>query len=63
MAVIQVQNEDSLLFWTTMGIKPAQQERLGRKFGEWLVKKYGSLDKAMKAWDGVGKEGDDFAAG
>ena len=63
VAVIQVQNEDSLLFWTTVGIKPAQQERLGRKFGEWLVKKYGSLDKARKAWDGVGKEGDDFAQG
>ena len=46
-----------------MGIKPAQRERLGRKFGEWLVKKYGSLDEARKAWDGVGKEGDDFAQG
>ena len=63
MAIIQVQNEDSLLFWTTAGIKPAQRERLGRKFGEWLVKKYGSLDEARKAWDGVGKEGDDFAQG
>jgi hypothetical protein len=63
VAVIQVQNEDSLLFWTTMGIKPVQQEHLGRKFGEWLVKKYGSLDEARKAWDGVGKEGDDFARG
>jgi hypothetical protein len=63
VAIIQIQNEDSLLFWTMVEIKPAQQVRLGMKFGEWLVKKYGSLDEARKAWDGVGKEGDDFAQG
>jgi len=63
VAIIQVQNEDSLFFWTAGAIKPAQRERLERKFGEWLVKKYGSLDEAKKAWDGVGKEDDDFARG
>jgi hypothetical protein len=63
VAIIQVQNEDSLLFWTTQAINPVQQVRLGRKFGEWLVRKYGSLDEAKKAWSGVSKEGDDFAHG
>jgi hypothetical protein len=63
VAIIQIQNEDSLLFWTAAEIKPPQNERLGRKFGEWLVKKYGALDMAKKAWDGVGREGDDFAQG
>jgi hypothetical protein len=63
VAIIQVQNEDSLLFWTTQAIKPAQQLRLGMKFGAWLVRKYGALDEASKAWDGVGKDGDDFARG
>jgi hypothetical protein len=63
VAIIQVQNEDSLLFWTTQAIKPEQQVRLGVKFGEWLVRKYGSLDEARRTWDGVGKEGDDFARG
>ena len=63
MAIIQIQNEDSLFFWTTMGIKPAQRERLERMFGEWLVKKHGSLAAAQKAWDGVGNEGDQFARG
>src|SRR6185437_4786164 len=48
VAVIQIQNEDSLLFWTTMAMKPEQQARLGTKFGAWLVKKYGSLDAASK---------------
>jgi hypothetical protein len=43
VGIIQVQNEDSLLFWTTQGMKPPVQERFGKKFAEWLVKKYGSL--------------------
>jgi hypothetical protein len=63
VGVIQVLNEDSLLFWTTMGMKPAVQERFGKKFGEWLVKKYGSLAKAKEAWDGAANEKDDFANG
>jgi hypothetical protein len=63
VAMIQIQNEDSLLFWTTQTIRPPQQERLGRKFGEWLTRKYGSLDAARKAWDGAGQGGDDFARG
>jgi hypothetical protein len=63
VAMIQVQNEDSLLHWTTQGIKPAQLERLARKFAEWLARKYGSLDAARRAWDGAGVEGDDFGKG
>jgi hypothetical protein len=63
VAIIQVQNEDSLLFWTMMGLKPAQQGRLGRKFGTWLVGKYGSLDGAKKAWEGAGHGDDDFGRG
>ena len=46
-----------------MGLKPAQQERLGKKFGAWLVKKYGSLDKAMRLWGEVGHGDDDFVHG
>jgi hypothetical protein len=63
VGIIQVQNEDSLLFWTTQGMKPALLERLGKKFGLWLVKKYGSLAKAKAAWGGTTNEGDDFARG
>src|SRR5262249_54301461 len=61
VGIIQVQNEDSLLFWTTQGIKPAQLEQLGKLFGRWLTKKYGSLDKAKEAWGGVAHRKDDFA--
>jgi hypothetical protein len=63
VGIIQVQNEDSLLFWTTQGMKPAVQERFGKKFGEWLAKKYGSLDKAKAAWEGTKHEKDDFGNG
>ena len=61
VAIIQVKNEDSLLFWTTQAMKPVQLERLGRRFGQWLVKKYGSLQAAKAAWDGAAHPNDDFA--
>jgi hypothetical protein len=63
VAIIQVQNEDSLLFWTMMGLRPAQQVRLVKKFGTWLVKKYGSLEEAKKGWEGVGHGDDQFGRG
>ena len=63
VAIIQVMNEDSLLFWTFQGIKPAQMKLLGRKFAAWLAKKYGSAEKAPAAWGAEAAKGDDFAAG
>ena len=50
LAIIQLQNEDSLLFWTAQSIKGKQAELLGRQFGEWLKAKYGSLAAAFAAW-------------
>jgi hypothetical protein len=63
VGIIQVQNEDSLLFWTTQGMKPPLLERLGKQFGRWLVQKYGSLEKAKQAWAGTGHQQDDFPSG
>jgi hypothetical protein len=71
LAVIELQNEDSLLFWTAQGIKGAQLRKLEKLFGDFLTKKYGSLDKANAAWLAAGpadlgfQEGgvDDFAQG
>ena len=63
VAIIQVHNEDSLLFWTLDGIAPEQKRVLGQKFAAWLIKKYGALDKALAAWGGVNAKGDDFANG
>lgn len=63
VGIIQIQNEDSLFFWTLQGLKPEQKAVLSRKYSQWLVKEYGSLAKAKAAWDGAGWEGDDFSNG
>lgn len=63
VAILQIQNEDSLLFWTVDAIQGKQRELLGRKFGAWLVKKYGSLAAAKKAWSGESMPEDDLARG
>ena len=60
VAIIQIKNEDSLLFWTMQGIKAPQKRLLGAKFAAWLIKKYGSLAKAKKAWGGAAHGDDDF---
>ena len=63
VAIIQVQNEDSLFFWTAGQLKPAQQAKLAGKFAAWLVGKYGSIDAAGRAWAGASSKEDDFARG
>jgi len=52
VALIQLQNEDSLLFWTAGNIKGAQREALETRFAGFLVKKYGALANASRAWRG-----------
>ena len=50
--MIQLQNEDSLLFWTVQTIKGKQLELLGKQFGDWAKQKYGSIEAALRAWGG-----------
>src|ERR1051326_2866708 len=71
VAIIQLQNEDSLLFWTIQNIKGTQLTELTTLYGDWLKKKYGSLEKANQAWGGEhpgpgdfqDRQGDDAANG
>ncbi|HPD15539.1 MAG TPA: hypothetical protein PLE19_11340 [Planctomycetota bacterium] len=68
LAIIQIQNEDSLLFYTSQGIKGAARKELRRQFGDFLKKKYGSLEKARETWGGAAPSADqdapdDFAQG
>jgi hypothetical protein len=66
VAVIQLQNEDSLLFWTMIGFinqKGQPYDELRKAFGDFAKKKYGDLDKAKEAWGGDACEGDDPANG
>ncbi len=51
VAIIQLQNEDFLLFWTIESIQGREREILSGQFGEWLKQKYGSLAAASKAWN------------
>jgi hypothetical protein len=50
---IEIQNEDSFFFWTfdETNIPDPQLRILEQQFGDWLTKKYGSLDKALAAWN------------
>jgi hypothetical protein len=68
LAILQIQNEDSLLFWTSQGIKGAARKELRRQFGAFAARKYGSLENALAAWQGGApspdQDGpDDFAHG
>jgi len=59
MAIFQIQNEDSLLFWTLNSVKGEELERLRRHHGAWARKRHGSLEKALGAWGDLRVEGDD----
>jgi hypothetical protein len=71
VAIIQLQNEDSMLFWTMQQIKGKQLTELRTNYGNWLKKKYGSLEAANTAWGGdhpgpdqfQGNQGDEFPQG
>jgi hypothetical protein len=74
LAILQLQNEDSLFFWTFDTMSDSQKRTLGALYGAWLAKKYGSLDGAQKFWAtgdkastqndaAVSVPGDDFAQG
>ena len=63
LGIIQLQNEDSLLFWTVNNLKGEYRTQLGRKFAAWARQKHGTLDAAFQAWGNDRLPGDDAAAG
>ncbi len=61
LAMVEIQNEDSLFFWTFAPYRriPApQMERVERLFGAWLAAKYGSVERAFARWPGGRVRGD-----
>ena len=50
VAIIQLQNEDSLLWWGIGGLKDDALLSLRQKFADFLKKKYGSSEKAPDSW-------------
>ena len=63
VAIIQFQNEDSILFYTMQRVKGQVREDLKKLFADFVVKKYGSYDSAYKAWSGKKLPADDVANG
>ena len=55
LAGVEMQNEDSLFFWTfnADAIPDPEMRMIERQFGGWLVKRYGSLDAAFAKWNGL----------
>lgn len=53
LAILQMQNEDSLLFWSFNHIRGREARLLGVRFGAFLAAKYGTLEAARAAWGGV----------
>ena len=54
VAGLEIINEDSYFFWTfsSENIPDPELRLLEAQFASWLVKKYGTLDAAFKAWSG-----------
>ncbi|MDJ0661088.1 MAG: hypothetical protein QNJ42_16605 [Crocosphaera sp.] len=63
IAIIQLQNEDSLLFWTFDNLKGRDLDLLSNQYRDWLVKKYGSLEQVIKTWKNVSIKGENIQEG
>lgn len=63
IAILQIQNEDSLLFWTINALAGEPRRELGRRFAAWLAREHGSVEKAVARWQGDRLPGDDPARG
>lgn len=50
LALLQIQNEDSLLFWTFDGIGQVQRKRLEGLYGAWLIRRYRDPKRVLAAW-------------
>ncbi|QNN24881.1 hypothetical protein HED60_22235 [Planctomycetales bacterium ZRK34] len=55
VAYIEIINEDSLLFFTLdeSNVPKKTWDSLERRYGQWLVKRYGSIRDAVNAWGGA----------
>ncbi len=63
LGIFEIINEDSLFFWTFKKeqVGATQWRDLEHRYGAWLAKAYGSLDKAFAAWP-TATDGDDLLA-
>ncbi|MBC2607072.1 beta-galactosidase [Pelagicoccus albus] len=50
LAIFQIQNEDSFLWWTGTDFADGPRARLEKKFFQWTQRKYGDVRTAIEAW-------------
>lgn len=53
LAIFQIQNEDSLLFWNFKSLQGADLDVLRGQYGRWLERRHGSLAAVKKHWGGA----------
>ena len=55
LAGLEMQNEDSFFFWTFAenNLPDEQWRLLEKQFGDWLVRRHGSLDATLTRWQGL----------
>ncbi len=53
LAIIMIDSEDSLLFWSSQGIKGAGKQELRRQFCDFLARRYGRHGIAPTQWLGA----------
>ena len=65
IAVVEIINEDSYFFWTftKRNIPEIHWRRLETIYGQWIINRYGSLEKAFAVWGNARHDDDDAAAG
>jgi len=65
VAIVEIINEDSYFFWTftKRNVPDVHWKKLEMLYGQWLIKRYGSLEKAFSAWGSAKLDEDDTAAG
>lgn len=63
IALLQLQNEDSLLFWTVDQIKGPQRQALEERFDAFLRRKYPTPAQRSAAWQGENERGAASASG
>ncbi len=62
VAMILLQNEDSLFWWTVDKMGEAQRALLEERFAAWARTRYGGLEQAYQAWCGARLRNDDPAS-
>jgi hypothetical protein len=62
VAIIQIKNEDSVLFWTIQAVKNDLKEQIEKLFFKWAVRKYGTAQNALTAWSNAATPTDNVAA-